>query len=301
MLGLMPSFSTWLSLSEPFSCVVRWRADEIIDRHPMEGKTNPIEDVGIRLAHGLHDLHLEENLAPAREAITRGLTTSSDSLWKTYTSVRTDLGKRQNEYRERREKERRENPNTSAPLDLAPPIVASTVLAGVDVARTGVTTVATGIGSFLSSSRKTLFTRTSSPDGSLPTAAEGSKRSSGSFVTPSTTQEPTTPSYTSFLRPLSGSSFGSTSSANTPPVTATTGGGFFSTFRRSFTDFSPTSTPKPTHEEELQVKDLDEEYIREIEARAAKDGQEWHEVVRDPGEGKGAKQPLLQEDVDHPS
>ncbi|GAA5856609.1 hypothetical protein JCM8547_005889 [Rhodosporidiobolus lusitaniae] len=72
--------------------------DLVEPKHPMEGKTNPIEDVGIRLVHGLHDLsgisgahlnlsHLPDlsqlpanlsqlpaniNLKPARERLSRG-------------------------------------------------------------------------------------------------------------------------------------------------------------------------------------------------------------------------------------
>ncbi|KAL8278586.1 hypothetical protein RQP46_009078 [Phenoliferia psychrophenolica] len=124
-----PAFTLWDATTD--SVIF----DLVEPKHPMEGKTNPIEDVGIRLAHGLHDLHLEENLAPTREAISRGLTSGSDSLWKTYSFLRTDLGKRQAEYRERLD--------TSAP----PAVLAHTVLAGVDVAKTGAATIATGIGS----------------------------------------------------------------------------------------------------------------------------------------------------------
>lgn len=67
-----------------------------------------MEDVGIRLAHGLHDLRLDENLAPAREAIEKGIASGTESVWKVYSSVKSDLAKRQAEYKEKREKEQKE-------------------------------------------------------------------------------------------------------------------------------------------------------------------------------------------------
>jgi hypothetical protein len=77
-------------------------------RHPCEGQAHVFEDVGIRLVNGLHDLHLDEKLGPTQEAISKGLATGSEGVWKFYSSVKTDLAKRQAEYRDRREKEESE-------------------------------------------------------------------------------------------------------------------------------------------------------------------------------------------------
>ncbi|CEH17440.1 Uncharacterized conserved protein [Ceraceosorus bombacis] len=42
-------------------------------KHPCEGKVSALEDVGLRVQASLHDLHLEEQLAPTREAIGNAL------------------------------------------------------------------------------------------------------------------------------------------------------------------------------------------------------------------------------------
>lgn len=193
----------------------------------MEGKTNAIEDVGIRLAHGLHDLHLEENLAPTREAIARGLTTGSESLWKTYTSLRSDFSKRQLE-----RKEAEGLPPTSNDLALS-----TTVLAGVDVAKTGAASLATGIGSFLSSKRSLLF----APSPNEPTAS------------------PASPSFGSFF--------------NSPTSPAATAGasvsGFFSGFGRRVSETGAGRMGRKGEEEELgMVRDLDKEYAERREREA---------------------------------
>lgn len=254
----------------------------------MEGKTNPIEDVGIRLAHGLHDLHLEENLAPTREAISRGLTSGSDSLWKTYSFLRTDLGKRQAEYRERHP-------------DLAPPVLATTVLAGADFAKTGAATLATGIGSFLSSSRRSLFMRAPTPEPDVvPPPREAPPASEGRYPPPrANSTPPTDPSFPAFFRPLSTSSLATSPSVLNTPAPATPA----SWFRRSFIEPSPAASPAasiapssappsapPTpparaSEDEVQVRDLDAEYAakgKRASAESTAVSDEGFEVVPNP-------------------
>ncbi|SCZ89114.1 BZ3500_MvSof-1268-A1-R1_Chr1-1g00965 [Microbotryum saponariae] len=150
-----PAFAVWNRTTD----------DAIFDlvepKHPMEGKTNPIEDVGIRLAHGLHDLHLPENLAPTKEMISRGVQQGSESIWGAYSFLKSDITKRQKEYNERRTN------SISGSIPASPPVLdmaGNTLLAGVDVAKTGVATVATGIGSFLASRRVSgLFSGPKSP------------------------------------------------------------------------------------------------------------------------------------------
>ncbi|KDE09425.1 hypothetical protein MVLG_00328 [Microbotryum lychnidis-dioicae p1A1 Lamole] len=150
-----PAFAVWNRTTD----------DAIFDlvepKHPMEGKTNPIEDVGIRLAHGLHDLHLPENLAPTKEMLSRGVQQGSESIWGAYSFLKSDITKRQKEYNERRTN------SISGLIPASPPVLdmaGNTLLAGVDVAKTGVATVATGIGSFLASRRVSgLFSGPKSP------------------------------------------------------------------------------------------------------------------------------------------
>ncbi|GAA5826037.1 hypothetical protein JCM10212_002201, partial [Sporobolomyces blumeae] len=73
--------------------------DLVEPKHPMEGKTNPFEDVGIRLVSGLHNLHLSDNLnlAPTRDAIQRGLVTSGEGIWGAVQWAREEAVKRQRE------------------------------------------------------------------------------------------------------------------------------------------------------------------------------------------------------------
>ena len=251
--------------------------DLVEPKHPMAGKTNPIEDVGIRLSHGLHDLHLEENLAPARDAIARGVASGSDSIFKTYSFLRSDLSKRQKEFADRR---------NSRVLDAGEgggggaggggleqgiaqvgAAAGGTLLAGVDVAQRGVGAVATGIGSFLSTGRKQLFasklatdSRASSPSpadsGSAEPTSPGYPPSTSTSALPnpspytasSTQLPPTSAAFSSFLRPLSTASFATTTIS--PPIAvsqaasaaASTAGGFFTSLRWGLSDMSPGRT-----------------------------------------------------------
>ncbi|KAI5481515.1 late secretory pathway protein AVL9 family protein [Pseudohyphozyma bogoriensis] len=293
---LMPSFNeSFVKAFKATPAFELWNrnTDEVIfdlvePKHPMEGKTNPIEDVGIRLAHGLHDLHLEENLGPTREAISRGITSGSDSLWKTYSSLRSDIGRRQSELRERREKE------GGGPIDLAlaPQFVGNTVLAGVDVARTGATAVVSGLGGLFTSSKKSLW-RSTTPEGSSSPTSEGGPRSGSDdrSRTSSGTYPPTssasaeasatsTPTFSSFFRPLSNTSLASVGSAGrtpTPPTTSQGGGGFFGALKRNFSDPSPPggspvrgARGMDDEEEELVPRDLDAEMVpRDLDAELA--------------------------------
>lgn len=101
--------------------------DLVEPRHPCEGQTHLVQDVGIRLNQGLHDLHLEENLAPAREVITKGIATGSEGVWKFYSNVKGDLAKRQLEYSQKREKELKEKGEPASP-DTVSPVTPSPLL-----------------------------------------------------------------------------------------------------------------------------------------------------------------------------
>lgn len=47
-----------------------------------------VSDIGLRLQEGIQDLHLEQQLAPAREAVTRTLTAGSTNFFKAVEGVR---------------------------------------------------------------------------------------------------------------------------------------------------------------------------------------------------------------------
>ncbi|EGG13046.1 uncharacterized protein MELLADRAFT_87009 [Melampsora larici-populina 98AG31] len=64
--------------------------DLIDPRHPCEGRVSVVEDVGIRLTHGFKDLKLDETLSKG-----------SESVWRLATSIKTDIAKRQAEYRDK--------------------------------------------------------------------------------------------------------------------------------------------------------------------------------------------------------
>ncbi|KAJ9473976.1 Late secretory pathway protein AVL9 [Pseudozyma hubeiensis] len=67
---------------------------DIVDhKHPCEGKTSTIEDVGLRLSAGLHDLRLEENLGPTREAIGSALQAGSANFYRLASNLGKDIAK----------------------------------------------------------------------------------------------------------------------------------------------------------------------------------------------------------------
>lgn len=83
-----PAFEMWDSTT-----------DEVIfdltePRHPMEGKVSAFGDVGIRLAEGLHDLKLEESLAPTRAAVSSAFAAGSSSLFRAFDGVRSEVSNR---------------------------------------------------------------------------------------------------------------------------------------------------------------------------------------------------------------
>jgi len=135
--------------------------DPVERRHPMEGKTNPFEDVGIRLVSGLHDLHLPENLGPTKEAIQRGFVSGSEGIWGAVKWAREEATKRQKELQVNlaaqqaaREKEGGENKGGKEP----PKEVGEYLAGGVDVASKGAASVAAGLGGLWGKARNsTLF------------------------------------------------------------------------------------------------------------------------------------------------
>ncbi|KIY51564.1 hypothetical protein FISHEDRAFT_36921 [Fistulina hepatica ATCC 64428] len=62
--------------------------DIIEPKHPCDGKVSAVEDLGLRISEGLQQLKLEQQLAPAREAVARTITTGSTSFLKVVEGVR---------------------------------------------------------------------------------------------------------------------------------------------------------------------------------------------------------------------
>ncbi|TKY89936.1 hypothetical protein EX895_001234 [Sporisorium graminicola] len=81
------AFNVWKSATDPMLF-------DIVDhKHPCEGKTSTIEDVGLRLSAGLHDLRLEENLAPTREAIGSALQAGGANFYRLASNLGKDIAK----------------------------------------------------------------------------------------------------------------------------------------------------------------------------------------------------------------
>ncbi|EPQ25998.1 uncharacterized protein PFL1_06453 [Pseudozyma flocculosa PF-1] len=81
------AFAIWQRTTDPMLF-------DIVDhKHPCEGKTSAIEDVGLRLSAGLHDLRLEENLGPTREAIGSAIQAGGANIYRLASNFRTDFAK----------------------------------------------------------------------------------------------------------------------------------------------------------------------------------------------------------------
>ncbi len=66
----------------------------LVRRHPSEGKASTISDIGIRLTEGLHDLRLDQQLAPTREALGQAFSASSSTLFRAFDGVRNEVSAR---------------------------------------------------------------------------------------------------------------------------------------------------------------------------------------------------------------
>lgn len=131
-----PAFELWDSTT-----------DEVIfdlsePRHPMEGKVSAFGDVGIRLAEGLHDLKLEESLAPTREALSSAFAAGSSSLFRAFDGVRSEVHNRMERRALEREKEKSASPNGPSPTGSRPGSGSGSTL----TATTGSTGTGIGLG-----------------------------------------------------------------------------------------------------------------------------------------------------------
>ncbi|KAF9061461.1 transport protein Avl9-domain-containing protein [Rhodocollybia butyracea] len=87
--------------------------DIVEPRHPCNEKVSVVADIGLRLSEGIQDLKLEQQLAPAREAVSRTLTAGSTSFFKAVEGVR--------------DRWQRSTPNTPATAVPATPVTARPV------------------------------------------------------------------------------------------------------------------------------------------------------------------------------
>ncbi|KAJ7432406.1 transport protein Avl9-domain-containing protein [Mycena latifolia] len=62
--------------------------DIVEPRHPCNEKPSVVADIGLRLQEGIQDLKLEQQLAPAREAVARTLTAGSTNFFKAVEGMR---------------------------------------------------------------------------------------------------------------------------------------------------------------------------------------------------------------------
>lgn len=78
-----------LSLGEtlPVSFLARAKAD-CMDRHPCTDKPSVVSDISLRLQEGIQDLKLDQQLAPAREAVARTFTAGSTNFFKAVEGMR---------------------------------------------------------------------------------------------------------------------------------------------------------------------------------------------------------------------
>ncbi|WFD31043.1 hypothetical protein MSPP1_002073 [Malassezia sp. CBS 17886] len=82
-----PVFRQWHALTDETLC------DLIGHAHPCQDKVSAVSDAALRLSEGLHDLRLDENLAPTREAIGAAFHAGSQGLSRVAHTWRSDLAR----------------------------------------------------------------------------------------------------------------------------------------------------------------------------------------------------------------
>jgi hypothetical protein len=76
------AFEVWNRITDPLMF------DIVEPRHPCNEKPSVVSDIGLRLSEGIQELKLEQQLAPAREAVSRTLATGSTNFFKAVEGVR---------------------------------------------------------------------------------------------------------------------------------------------------------------------------------------------------------------------
>lgn len=62
--------------------------------HPCPVPVSAVSDIGLRLAEGIHDLKLEENLGPTRDAMRNAISAGSTGLFNTFQGVKEGVATR---------------------------------------------------------------------------------------------------------------------------------------------------------------------------------------------------------------
>ncbi|KAF8073978.1 transport protein Avl9-domain-containing protein [Lyophyllum atratum] len=76
------AYEVWDRITDPLIF------DIVEPRHPCNEKPSVVADIGLRLQEGIQELKLEQQLAPAREAVTRAVTVGSTNFFKAVEGVR---------------------------------------------------------------------------------------------------------------------------------------------------------------------------------------------------------------------
>ncbi|TEB20652.1 hypothetical protein FA13DRAFT_1742740 [Coprinellus micaceus] len=83
------AYEVWDRITDPLIF------DIIEPRHPCNEKPSVVADIGLRLQEGIQELKLDQQLAPAREAVARTLATGSTNFFKAVEGVRGRWAQRQ--------------------------------------------------------------------------------------------------------------------------------------------------------------------------------------------------------------
>ncbi|KAG6835927.1 hypothetical protein H0H93_013262 [Arthromyces matolae] len=83
------AYEVWQKVTDPVIF------DIVEPRHPCNEKPSVVADIGLRLQEGIQDLKLEQQLAPAREAVSRAVTVGSANFFKAVEGVRERWGQSQ--------------------------------------------------------------------------------------------------------------------------------------------------------------------------------------------------------------
>ncbi|PVG01634.1 hypothetical protein CPB86DRAFT_773208 [Serendipita vermifera] len=81
------AYEVWDRITDPILF------DIIEPKHPCEARPGIVSDIGLRLQEGITDLHLDQQLAPTREAISNAFSAGSTSLFKAFEGVRGGVNK----------------------------------------------------------------------------------------------------------------------------------------------------------------------------------------------------------------
>ncbi|WVQ66747.1 uncharacterized protein L199_004938 [Kwoniella botswanensis] len=120
-------------------------------RHPCGGKVNAVSDLGLRLAEGLHDLHLDQQLGPTRDALSSAFAAGSSSLFKAFDGVRSEVNTRLQQ-REEAQAQKTNRGTSTTPTASTPPN-AGKQMEDIKATLGG---IGSGIGSFFGSRINTL-------------------------------------------------------------------------------------------------------------------------------------------------